>query len=305
MIYTVTFNPAIDYVIKVDNLTLGQVNRTTREYIFCGGKGINVSHLLANLGVDSVGLGFIAGFTGDVIESGAKELGFKPDFIRVREGMTRINVKVKSNEESEINGLGPVIHDDELEQMFKKLDELEDGDILVLAGSIPSSLPDDIYEQIMKKLDQQGIKIIVDATNDLLKKVLPYHPFLIKPNHRELEELFNVKIENKEDLIHYARKLQEQGAINVLVSLGKDGAILVSEDTHVYYCAGAKGKLLNSVGSGDSMVAGFIAGYLKDKKYDEALKLGSACGGATAFSEDLAEASMIQEVYKQLQVEEL
>ena len=305
MIYTVTFNPAIDYVIKVDNLTLGQVNRTTREYIFCGGKGINVSHLLANLGVDSVGLGFIAGFTGDVIESGAKELGFKPDFIRVREGMTRINVKVKSNEESEINGLGPVIHDDELEQMFKKLDELEDGDILVLAGSIPSSLPDDIYEQIMKKLDQQGIKIIVDATNDLLKKVLPYHPFLIKPNHRELEELFNVRIENKEDLIHYARKLQEQGAINVLVSLGKDGAILVSEDGHVYYCAGAKGKLLNSVGSGDSMVAGFIAGYLKDKKYDEALKLGSACGGATAFSEDLAEASMIQEVYKQLQVEEL
>ena len=250
MIYTVTFNPAIDYVIKVDNLTLGQVNRTTREYIFCGGKGINVSHLLANLGVDSVGLGFIAGFTGDVIESGAKELGFKPDFIRVREGMTRINVKVKSNEESEINGLGPVIHDDELEQMFKKLDELEDGDILVLAGSIPSSLPDDIYEKIMKKLDQQGIKIIVDATNDLLKKVLPYHPFLIKPNHRELEELFNVKIENKDDLIHYARKLQEQGAINVLVSLGKDGAILVSEDTHVYYCAGAKGKLLNSVGSG-------------------------------------------------------
>ena len=305
MIYTVTFNPAIDYVIKVDNLTLGQVNRTTREYIFCGGKGINVSHLLANLGVDSVGLGFIAGFTGDVIESGAKELGFKPDFIRVREGMTRINVKVKSNEESEINGLGPVIHDDELEQMFKKLDELEDGDILVLAGSIPSSLPSDIYEQIMKKLDQQGIKIIVDATNDLLKKVLPYHPFLIKPNHRELEELFNVKIENQEELIFYARKLQEQGAINVLVSLGKDGAILVSEDNHVYYCAGAKGKLLNSVGSGDSMVAGFIAGYLKEKKYDVGLKLGSACGGATAFSEDLAEASMIQEVYKQLKVEEL
>ena len=194
---------------------------------------------------------------------------------------------------------------EKLDELFDKLNQLQENDILVLAGSIPSSLPNDIYEQIMKKLDQQGIKIIVDATNDLLKKVLPYHPFLIKPNHRELEELFNVKIENKEDLIHYARKLQKQGAINVLVSLGKDGAILVSEDGHVYYCAGAKGKLLNSVGSGDSMVAGFIAGYLKDKKYDEALKLGSACGGATAFSEDLAEASMIQEVYKQLQVEEL
>ena len=191
------------------------------------------------------------------------------------------------------------------EKIRKQSDHLKENDTLVLAGSIPSSLPNDIYEQIMKKLDRQGIKIIVDATNDLLKKVLPYHPFLIKPNHRELEELFNVKIENKEDLIHYARNLQEQGAINVLVSLGKDGAILVSEDKHVYYCAGAKGKLLNSVGSGDSMVAGFIAGYLKDKKYDEALKLGSACGGATAFSEDLAEASMIQEVYKQLQVEEL
>ena len=182
MIYTVTFNPAIDYVIKVDNLTLGQVNRTTREYIFCGGKGINVSHLLANLGVDSVGLGFIAGFTGDVIESGAKELGFKPDFIRVREGMTRINVKVKSNEESEINGLGPVIHDDELEQMFKKLDELEDGDILVLAGSIPATLPSDVYERIMGRLQGKDIRIVVDATKDLLLNVLKYHPFLIKPN---------------------------------------------------------------------------------------------------------------------------
>ena len=208
-------------------------------------------------------------------------------------------------EETEINGSGPDIPQEKLDELFDKLNQLQENDILVLAGSIPSSLPNDIYEQIMKKLDQQGIKIIVDATNDLLKKVLPYHPFLIKPNHRELEELFNVRIENKEDLIHYARKLQKQGAINVLVSLGKDGAILVSEDGHVYYCAGAKGKLLNSVGSGDSMVAGFIAGYLKDKKYDEALKLGSACGGATAFSEDLAEASMIQEVYKQLQVEEL
>ena len=212
---------------------------------------------------------------------------------------------MKGAKETEINGSGPDIPQEKLDELFDKLNQLQENDILVLAGSIPSSLPNDIYEQIMKKLDQQGIKIIVDATNDLLKKVLPYHPFLIKPNHRELEELFNVRIENKEDLIHYARKLQEQGAINVLVSLGKDGAILVSEDGHVYYCAGAKGKLLNSVGSGDSMVAGFIAGYLKDKKYDEALKLGSACGGATAFSEDLAEASMIQEVYKQLQVEEL
>ena len=244
-------------------------------------------------------------FTGEEIVKELKERGFDCDLCQLENGLSRINVKMKGAKETEINGSGPDIPQEKLDELFEKLDHLKENDTLVLAGSIPSSLPDDIYEQIMKKLDQQGIKIIVDATNDLLKKVLPYHPFLIKPNHRELEELFNVKIENKEDLIHYARKLQEQGAINVLVSLGKDGAILVSEDTHVYYCAGAKGKLLNSVGSGDSMVAGFIAGYLKDKKYDEALKLGSACGGATAFSEDLAEASMIQEVYKQLQVEEL
>ena len=234
-----------------------------------------------------------------------KERGFDCDLCQLENGLSRINVKMKGAKETEINGSGPDIPQEKLNELFEKLDHLQENDILVLAGSIPSSLPSDIYEQIMKKLDQQGIKIIVDATNDLLKKALPYHPFLIKPNHRELEELFNVKIENQEDLIFYARKLQEQGAINVLVSLGKDGAILVSEDDHVYYCAGAKGKLLNSVGSGDSMVAGFIAGYLKDKKYDVALKLGSACGGATAFSEDLAEASMIQEVYKQLKVKEL
>ena len=247
----------------------------------------------------------MAGFTGEEIVKELKERGFTCDLCQLESGLSRINVKMKGAKETEINGSGPDIPQEKLDELFEKLDHLKENDTLVLAGSIPSSLPNDIYEQIMKKLDRQGIKIIVDATNDLLKKVLPYHPFLIKPNHRELEELFNVKIENKEDLIHYARNLQEQGAINVLVSLGKDGAILVSEDKHVYYCAGAKGKLLNSVGSGDSMVAGFIAGYLKDKKYDEALKLGSACGGATAFSEDLAEASMIQEVYKQLQVEEL
>ena len=305
MIYTITFNPALDYIVRLDQLKTGTINRTTQEYVLGGGKGINVSIVLNNLGMDTTALGFIAGFTGEEIVKELKERGFTCDLCQLESGLSRINVKMKGAKETEINGSGPDIPQEKIDELFEKLDHLKENDTLVLAGSIPSSLPDDIYEKIMKKLDQQGIKIIVDATNDLLKKVLPYHPFLIKPNHRELEELFNVKIENKEDLIHYARKLQEQGAINVLVSLGKDGAILVSEDTHVYYCAGAKGKLLNSVGSGDSMVAGFIAGYLKDKKYDEALKLGSACGGATAFSEDLAEASMIQEVYKQLQVEEL
>ena len=305
MIYTVTFNPSLDYIVSVDDFKLGLTNRTSSELMLPGGKGINVSIVLKNLGIQSTALGFMAGFTGKEIARRLEEEGVASDFIQIEEGISRINLKLKSIDGTEINGSGPDIPQEKLNELFEKLDHLQENDILVLAGSIPSSLPSDIYEQIMKKLDQQGIKIIVDATNDLLKKVLPYHPFLIKPNHRELEELFNVKIENQEDLIFYARKLQEQGAINVLVSLGKDGAILVSEDDHVYYCAGAKGKLLNSVGSGDSMVAGFIAGYLKEKKYDEALKLGSACGGATAFSEDLAEASMIQEVYKQLKVKEL
>ena len=302
MIYTVTFNPAIDYVIKVDNLTLGQVNRTTREYIFCGGKGINVSHLLANLGVDSVGLGFIAGFTGDVIESGAKELGFKPDFIRVREGMTRINVKVKSNEESEINGLGPVIHDDELEQMFKKLDELEDGDILVLAGSIPSSMSDNIYRDIMADLKDRGVMIVVDATKDLLLNVLEYHPFLIKPNNHELGEIFDVKLTTREEVIPYGRKLQEKGARNVLVSMAGEGAVLIAEDGQVFDTPAPKGKLINGVGAGDSMVAGFVAGWIEKQDYEYAFHMGVASGSASAFSENLATKREISEVLKRVEV---
>ena len=273
MIYTITFNPSLDYIMHVDCFEEGETNRSKQEEIYPGGKGFNVSTILSRLNLETTALGFVAGFTGEEIVKELKERGFTCDLCQLENGLSRINVKMKGAKETEINGSGPDIPQEKLDELFDKLNQLQENDILVLAGSIPSSLPNDIYEQIMKKLDQQGIKIIVDATNDLLKKVLPYHPFLIKPNHRELEELFNVKIENK------------------------DGAILVSEDGHVYYCAGAKGKLLNSVGSGDSMVAGFIAGYLKDKKYDEALKLGSACGGATAFSEDLAEASMIQEVY--------
>ena len=304
MIYTVTFNPAIDYVIKVDNLTLGQVNRTTREYIFCGGKGINVSHLLANLGVDSVGLGFIAGFTGDVIESGAKELGFKPDFIRVREGMTRINVKVKSNEESEINGLGPVIHDDELEQMFKKLDELEDGDILVLAGSIPATLPSDVYERIMGRLQGKDIRIVVDATKDLLLNVLKYHPFLIKPNNHELGEIFGVELKTRESVIPYAKKLQEKGARNVLVSMAGEGAVLVAEDGSVYDTPAPKGELKNGVGAGDSMVAGFMAGWMEKHEYRHAFHMGVASGSASAFSENLATKEEIAGVYQQVVKEE-
>ena len=234
MIYTITFNPSLDYIMHVDCFEEGETNRSKQEEIYPGGKGLNVSTILSRLNLETTALGFVAGFTGEEIVKELKERGFKCDLCQLENGLSRINVKMKGAKETEINGSGPDIPQEKLDELFDKLNQLQENDILVLAGSIPSSLPDDIYEQIMKKLAQQGIKIIVDATNDLLKKVLPYHPFLIKPNHRELEELFNVRIENKEDLIHYARKLQEQGAINVLVSLGKDGAILVSEDTHVY-----------------------------------------------------------------------
>ena len=301
MIYTVTFNPAIDYVIKVDDLTLGKVNRTKREDVYCGGKGINVSNVLSNLGIDSVGLGFIAGFTGDAIEAGAKKLGFQPDFIRLREGMTRINVKIKSNEESEINGQGPVIHDDELEQMFQKIDQLKDGDMLVLAGSIPASLPEDIYERIMERLQGRDIQIVVDATKDLLLNVLKYHPFMIKPNNHELGEMFGIELKDNDEIIEHAKKLQEKGARNVLVSMAGDGAILVTEDGDVHMCPCPKGEVKNSVGAGDSMVAGFITGYLKSNgNYEEALKMGTAAGSASAFSEDLATGEKIMELYKQL-----
>ena len=273
MIYTVTFNPAIDYVIKVDDLTLGKVNRTKREDVYCGGKGINVSNVLSNLGIDSVGLGFIAGFTGDAIEAGAKKLGFQPDFIRLREGMTRINVKIKSNEESEINGQGPVIHDDELEQMFQKIDQLKDGDMLVLAGSIPASLPEDIYERIMERLQGRDIQIVVDATKDLLLNVLKYHPFMIKPNNHELGEMFGIELKDNDEIIEHAKKLQEKGARNVLVSMAGDGAILVTEDGDVHMGPCPKGEVKNSVGAGDSMVAGFITGYLKSNgNYEEAIR---------------------------------
>ena len=301
MIYTVTFNPAIDYVIKVDDLTLGKVNRTKREDVYCGGKGINVSNVLSNLGIDSVGLGFIAGFTGDAIEAGAKKLGFQPDFIRLREGMTRINVKIKSNEESEINGQGPVIHDDELEQMFQKIDQLKDGDMLVLAGSIPASLPEDIYERIMERLQGRDIQIVVDATKDLLLNVLKYHPFMIKPNNHELGEMFGTELKDNDEIIEHAKKLQEKGARNVLVSMAGDGAILVTEDGDVHMGPCPKGEVKNSVGAGDSMVAGFITGYLKSNgNYEEALKMGTAAGSASAFSEDLATGEKIMELYKQL-----
>lgn len=288
MIYTVTFNPALDYVVKVDHFTTGNVNRTVQEEIFYGGKGINVSAVLKELGLPSTALGFVAGFTGDEIEKGVKTLGFQSDFIRVKNGISRINVKLKSEEETEINGMGPVIESEDVERLFEKLDKLETDDILVLSGSIPKSIDDRIYETIMERLDGKGIRIVVDATKDLLLNVLKYHPFLIKPNNHELGEMFGVKLESIEDIVFYAKKLREQGAVNVLISMAGDGAVLVTEDGTVHQMGVPKGLVKNSVGAGDSMVAGFLAGYCEKRDYEYALKLGTASGSATAFSEGLA-----------------
>ena len=297
MIYTVTFNPALDYVVTVNHFTPGRVNRTIRENIFYGGKGINVSALLANLGYQSTALGFVAGFTGDEIERGVKKLGFQADFIKAEKGMSRINVKLKSDEESEINGMGPEITAGDVKALFEKLSHLEQGDVLVLSGSIPACVDEDIYERIMEMLDGRGIRIVVDAEKDLLLNVLKYHPFLIKPNNHELGQMFGV---TDEDIAAYAGKLREMGAVNVLVSMAKDGAILVAEDGSIYRQGVARGTVRNSVGAGDSMVAGFIAGYLETGDCRYALKLGTACGGATAFSDGIGTKQDIMELMETL-----
>lgn len=297
MIYTVTFNPALDYVVKLDRLTLGAVNRTVQEQVYYGGKGINVSAILANLGFDNTALGYVAGFTGDEIERGVKTLGFHSDFIHVKEGMSRINVKVRAGQETEINGMGPVIAEEDVRELFGKLARLGEGDVLVLSGSIPASISDTIYEEIMERLYGKGVRILVDATKDLLMNVLAYRPFLIKPNNHELGELFGTVLTEDEEIVHYAKALQERGAVNVLVSMAGDGAILVSEDGKVHKRRPPEGQVKNSVGAGDSMVAGFLAGYLRSRDYEEALKLGTAAGSASAFSEGLADGEAIMEVY--------
>lgn len=287
MIYTVTFNPAIDYVIHTGKIKSGAVNRTDSEQLFFGGKGINVSFVLAELGVKSRALGFTAGFTGAAIENGIREKGIDADFVHIEHGFSRINIKIKSDEETEINGQGPEITSAALDELFKKLDKLCDGDVLVLAGSVPASLPSDIYENILERLERKKIRTVVDASGKLLLNVLKYKPFLVKPNNFELGEMFGVVLNTTEQIEHYAAKLKEMGAQNVLVSMAGDGAVLLDEYGEFHYCGVCRGVVRNSVGAGDSMVAGFIAG-IERGGYDYALKLGTACGGATAFSEGLA-----------------
>ena len=300
MIYTITFNPSLDYIVRVHDFKLGEVNRTTFEEIYPGGKGINVSIVLNNLEVENIALGFIAGFTGDEIENKAKAMGCTTDFIKLNSGISRINVKLKSNEESEINGQGPNIEEGDLNLLYKKIDYLKEGDVLVLAGSIPKSLPENIYELIMERLKDKKVKIIVDATKDLLLNVLKYKPFLIKPNHHELGELFKVKITNQEESIHYAKRLREMGARNVLISMAGEGAVFVTEEDKVLKSQAPKGKVINSVGAGDSMVGGFVSGYLNNNDFEEAFRMSVATGSASAFSEGLATKEKVSELLKQI-----
>ena len=302
MIYTVTFNPALDYVVHMSqDLAIGMTNRSDAEEIYFGGKGINVSNVLRELDLPTTALGFIAGFTGKALDEGVAASGITTDFIKLPEGNTRINVKIKALEETEINGQGPKIPDECQKALFEKLDKLTEGDTLVLAGSIPSSLPSDVYERILERLDGKGIRFVVDAIKDLLLNVLKYHPFLIKPNKQELGEMFGVEINSDEDTVLYAKELQEKGARNVLISMAGDGSLLVTEDGQILRQGVCKGKVKNSVGAGDSMVAGFIAGYEKSGgDYKVALNLGTACGGATAFSDGLAKKDLIDELYKTL-----
>lgn len=300
MIYTVTFNPSLDYIVTVKDFKLGMVNRTCEEIMFPGGKGINVSIVLKNLGMDSTILGFTAGFTGKEIQRRVTEMGCKEELISIPDGLSRINLKLRSNEESEINGMGPVIDDEAIRALYDKLDTLKEGDVLVLAGSIPSSMPETMYSDIMKFLENKGVMIAVDATKDLLVNVLPYHPFVIKPNNHELGEIFHVTLKEKDDVIVYARKLQEKGARNVLVSMAGDGAVLVAEDGSVYTSEAPKGKVVNSVGAGDSMVAGFVYGYLTSKDYKTAFKMGISCGSASAFSENLATRPEVESILNTL-----
>lgn len=301
MIYTVTFNPSLDYIVSVENFRLGLTNRTDSELLLPGGKGINVSTVLMNLGIESTALGFVAGFTGEEVIRRLEQMGVKNGFIRLEEGFTRINLKLKSIDGTEINGQGPAIGEEQAGLLMRKLDILGEGDVLFLSGSIPASMPDDAYRKIMEMLDGRGVMTVVDATGHLLMNVLEYKPFLIKPNNHELGEIFKAELKTRESVIPYGKKLQEMGAQNVLVSMAGEGAVLIAADGEVYDTPAPEGTLVNGVGAGDSMVAGFMAGYMKMHDYGHAFRMGVAAGSASAFSENLATKQEIEAVYRKIE----
>lgn len=288
MIYTVTLNPSLDYNVRVDKMQLGIINRTSYEQVVPGGKGINVSVVLSNLGHESTALGFVAGFTGAELESRLDACGVNHDFVHVAEGLTRINVKIKSDVETELNGRGPLVSKADLELLFSQLDTLGAGDTLVLSGSVPSTLPFDIYEQIMRCLAGKDVRVVVDAERELLTRALPLQPFLVKPNNIELGEVFGVQIRTRDEAIPYAQCLQERGAANVLVSMAGEGGVLVDAEGGVHQSPAARGEVVNSVGAGDSTVAGFLAGLMETGSYETAFRMGLAAGSASAFTDHLA-----------------
>lgn len=298
MIYTVTLNPSIDYVVRLESLVTGITNRTTSEEYYFGGKGINVSCVLAELDLESTAFGFVAGFTGEAIEKGIRNDKIITDFIKLEKGISRINIKIKAGEETEINCQGPHIEENELLRLLNKVDRINDGDTIVIAGNVPNTMPDDVYERILERIKNKKVRIVVDATKKLLLNSLKYKPFLIKPNRQELSEIFETEVSAEADIEKYAKELQKLGAQNVLISLGGDGAMLIDEFGEKHKQGVLKEKVINTVGSGDSMVAGFIAGYEKERSYPYALKLGSACGNATAFLSGLATKEKINELLK-------
>lgn len=300
MIATVTFNPSLDYIARTDDLRLGAVNRTTFEQVLPGGKGVNVSIVLGNLGHGSTALGFVAGFTGAELCRLCAEAGVTCDFIHVDEGMTRINVKVKAHEETELNGQGPRVTEAHVEALLAKLDALGEGDTLVVSGSVPSCLPSDMYERIMARLSGRGVRIVVDAERDLLLRVLPYGPFLVKPNNIELGDMFGVTLETRDEVVPYAQRLREQGAANVLVSMAGEGGVLVAKTGEVFQSPAARGTVVNSVGAGDSSVAGFLAGLMETGSYERAFKMALATGSASAFSELLATRPEVEALLAQM-----
>ena len=305
MIYTITFNPALDYITQVENFKIGEINRTKTETILPGGKGLNVSIVLKNLGIENTALGFVAGFTGEELIHKMESQGVKTDFVKVEKGITRINIKISSMsenkvEETALNGMGPQITKGDIDVLFEKIQKMSTKDVVILSGSIPKNIDTDIYEKLCKELKEKGITFIVDSTQELLMNVLKYNPFLIKPNKEELEETLNCKISTKEDIVNAAKELKKMGAQNVLVSLGNDGALLLTKEDETYYSKAPKGQVVNTVGSGDSMVAGFLAGYYQTQDYEYALKVGVAAGSASAFSIRLATKEDVDLLLKQL-----
>ena len=305
MIYTVTLNPSIDYIIETDKFKIGEVNRANKEELYPGGKGINVSLMLNELQVENTALGFLGGFIGEYIENTLASNGVNTEFIKLENGFSTINLKLNNEVETEINGKGPHLSEDNLQLLYKKIEKLKDEDILVLCGSIPKSLSNTLYQDIISMVAKKNVKVIVDATSNLLLKTLKYNPFLIKPNIHELEEIFDTKIDCIDSTIFYATKLKDMGAENVLISMGKDGALLFDSKGKIYLSNAPYGDVVNTVGSGDSMVAGFISGYLKTKDYKEALKLGASCGSATAFSSGIGEKKLIDTLKNEIEIKEI